>query len=327
MESQQNKFPAPPGLIASFAAGFNSVANSITVIALPVLLDLFLWLGPRLNLQKLFQPIIDALPRLYTDLVPAETLTQAQQFWSDFFARFNLFAALRTFPVGTSSLLFLEMPAKSPLGTPLVLQANSFGGILGIGAALILTGWLLGSIYFYSVSRAALGGQSARSLRNAISQSLWVSFIWATLLVLLAFPALTLLSLVTLISPALQQILLLLASLVLVWLIVPIYFSAHGIFAFQMDALNAILSSLRMTRFTFPATSLFLLLTLLLSFGLRPLWQTPPPDSWWTLVGIVAHAFISTALLAASFIYYRDVNNWLKVVFEQWKAQANSAKG
>jgi len=326
VESEQSKFPSPPGLIATFAAGFNSVANNITVIALPVLLDLFLWFGPRLSLHDYFQPLIDALPRLYTNLASAETLELAQQFWTDFFTRFNLFAALRTFPVGTPSLLFFEMPADSPLGNPTTLQADSFSGILGLVVLLVLAGWLIGAAYFHWVSKVALQ-PPARPVWKSVTQTLWVSLAWATILFAAGFPALMLLGLTTLLSPALGQVTLFLTGLATLWLLIPFYFSAHGIFTFQMDALNAILNSLRIVRFTFPTTSFFLILTLLLSFGLRFLWKTPPTDSWWMLVGILGHAFISTALLAASFIYYRDVNDWLKVVFERLKAQTTSAKG
>jgi hypothetical protein len=326
VESEQGKFPSPPGLIATFAAGFNSVASSITVIALPVLLDLFLWFGPRLSLRDYLQPLIDALPRLYTNLAPAETLELAQQFWTDFFTRFNLFAALRTFPVGTPSLLFLEMPPQTPLGDPVTLQAGSFGVILGLAFLLVLAGWLIGAAYFHWVSKVALN-QPARPVWKSVTQTLWVSLVWTTVLFVAGLPALMLLGLSTVISPALGQVILFLTGLATLWLLIPFYFSAHGIFTFQMDALNAILNSLRMVRFTFPTTSFFLFLTVLLSFGLRFLWKTPPPDSWWMLVGIVGHAFISTALLAASFIYYRDVNDWLKVVFERLNTQTTSAKG
>jgi hypothetical protein len=41
-------------------------------------------------------------------------------------------------------------------------------------------------------------------------------------------------------------------------------------------------------------------------------------------VGILGHAFISTALLAASFIYYRDMTAWLQSVFERIKAGSAS---
>jgi len=56
---------------------------------------------------------------------------------------------------------------------------------------------------------------------------------------------------------------------------------------------------------------------LLLTTGLNYLWSVPPDDSWMLLVGIGGHAFITTALLAASFVYYRDMNAWLQTVFEQ----------
>jgi hypothetical protein len=42
-----------------------------------------------------------------------------------------------------------------------------------------------------------------------------------------------------------------------------------------------------------------------------------------TLVGIAGHGFISTALLAASFIYYRDMNEWLNTVYERFQQLNN----
>jgi len=52
---------------------------------------------------------------------------------------------------------------------------------------------------------------------------------------------------------------------------------------------------------------------------LNYLWSVPPNNSWMLLIGIAGHAFITTALLAASFVYYRDMNIWLQTVFEQVK--------
>jgi uncharacterized membrane protein YdcZ (DUF606 family) len=72
-----------------------------------------------------------------------------------------------------------------------------------------------------------------------------------------------------------------------------------------------------MARFTLPTSGLFVLSVILLTTGLNYLWSVPPDDSWMLLVGIAGHAFITTALLAASFVYYRDMNAWLQTVFEQ----------
>ena len=106
----------------------------------------------------------------------------------------------------------------------------------------------------------------------------------------------------------------------------PTFFSAHGIFISKMDAMRSILNSLRMVRFTLPNTGLFLLVFVVINIGLNFLWSSSPPNSWLMLVGIAGHAFVSTALLAASFIYYRDINAWLAIVFEQLRRQAHSAK-
>ena len=46
-------------------------------------------------------------------------------------------------------------------------------------------------------------------------------------------------------------------------------------------------------------------------------WSAPKSDSWLALVGFAGHAFITTALLAASFVYYRDMSDWLQTVYER----------
>ena len=99
----------------------------------------------------------------------------------------------------------------------------------------------------------------------------------------------------------------------------PVFFSPHGIFTYKQNAFASILQSLRMARFTLPTSGLFLMSSLLISEGLGYLWRIPPSESWLTLVGIIGHAFITTSLLAASFIYYRDINLWLQAVIEQLK--------
>jgi hypothetical protein len=81
-----------------------------------------------------------------------------------------------------------------------------------------------------------------------------------------------------------------------------------------------------MIRFTLPTTSLFLLMVLLLSAGLDLLWRVPPDTSWLALIGVLGHAFVTTGLLAASFIYYHEAVEWLQKVFEQAKLAAAQEK-
>jgi hypothetical protein len=326
MQTKLAKLPPPPGLLASLMAGFDSVANHIAVILPPVLLDLFLWLGPHLRLKGFIQPLIDSLPSLagafpsnFPDLATIQTV------WVDIAEKFNLFVILRTFPVGTTSLLSFETPMQTPFGIPVSLDAGSFIGILGWAFLLVLLGWIIGAAYYYWVSKVALKSE-AGSIWKSMKQAIYLSLIWMGLLFFIGFPAMVLLSVLMAISAVLGQVALFAGAMILVWLVIPIFFSPHGIFTLQLDAFRAIMNSLRMVRFTLPNTGLFLLMFLVLNQGLNFLWVTPPQDSWWTLVGITGHAFVSTALLAASFIYYRDINAWLKVVFEQLQQQTTAAK-
>ena len=306
--------------------GFDTVANHILVILPPVLLDLLLWLGPHLRLKSFFQPFIDRIPSL-ANAFPSSfpNVTTLQQAWTDMADHFNLLVVLRTFPIGVTSLLGLELPSRTPWGTPSSLDAGSILGIFFWAIFLALIGWVVGAYYFYSVSDAAIK-PAARSFWNSVKQSIFLSIIWLGFLIVFGLPALLIISVVSVISSFLGQIVLFLGALLLAWLLMPIFFSAHGIFISQMDAMRAILNSLRLVRFTLPNTGLFLLVFVIINIGLNFLWSSPKDSSWFLLVGIAGHAFVSTALLAASFIYYRDINSWLAVVFEQLQRQTTSAK-
>ncbi len=307
--------------------GFESVANHILVIVPPILLDLFLWLGPHLHLKSFFQPFIDRIPSM-ANAFPSNFPNAAslQEMWTSVLNQFNLFFLLRTFPIGTTSLLSLRMPEQTPWGNAAGLDAGSFAGIIGWCLLLALLGWFVGSYYYYSISAVTIQPEKARSFWKTAQQSVLLSFIWMAILFIFGMPVLMLLSVVSLISPFLGQIMLFIVGLLIIWLFMPIFFSAHGIFIAQMDAMRAILSSLRLVRFTLPNTGLFLLVFVVINIGLNMLWGSSPATSWLMLVGITGHAFVSTALVAASFIYYRDINTWLTIVIEQLQRQARSAR-
>jgi hypothetical protein len=326
METKQAKFPPPPGLVASLMAGFDSVANHSAVILPPLLLDLFLWLGPHLRLKGFLQPLIERLPSL-AGAFPSNFPDPAaiQTIWTDIADRFNLFVILRTFPVGSTSLLSFQTSVLNPLGVTFNLDAGPFLGILGWGVLLAFLGWIIGGLYYFWVSKVAIKSETLSPWKS-VRQAIFLSLIWLGLLFFFGIPSMLVLSVLSAISPIVGQVALFVGAMILIWMVMPVFFSVHGIFILQLDALRAILKSINMVRFTLPNTGLFLLTFVVLNQGLNFLWNTPPLDSWWTLVGITGHAFVSTALLAASFIYYRDINAWLKVVFEQLQQQTTSTK-
>ena len=322
MQIERSTLPRPPGLVAALAAGFDITANHIALILMPIVLDVFLWLGPRLRMKTLLGPVMNELATTAIP-VPASLPDAAsmQQLWSEFLTHFNLFGLLRTFPLGVSSLMSAGVTDQLPLSAPLTWQVSSYSGMLASWLVIIVSGWLLGSLYFYWVSGITYAKDEKRSLKRSLLQGGLLSITWLGLALLAGLPSLLGFSLLALISPGLAQIGIFIIMLLAIWIILPVFFSPHGIYAYQQNAFASILQSLRMARFTLPTSGLFLMSSFLISEGLGYLWRIPPSESWLTLVGILGHAFISTSLLAASFIYYRDINLWLEAIIEQLKAR------
>lgn len=326
--------PPPPGVIGSLKAGFDVVSNHVILILMPLALDLFLWLGPRLGVNELLGPLYQALfeqaRRGLASPEDVKRLAQFQDVLVELLQRFNLvslLSRLQTFPIGLSSLLAKTLPAESPIGVQNIAQVPSLLVLLGYMFLLVLAGWVIGGLYFRWVSGTALAKREvAISPQRAIVQTVLLSAVWLVALFMISLPILLLLTVLTFINPALASGALFLMLLISFWLIVPLFFVPHGIFVRRQNAFSSIYTSFRMARFTLPTSGMFVFTTFILSTGLSYLWSVPSSDSWMALVGIAGHAFITTALLAASFVYYHDMNAWLQMVFEELQKKGAPAR-
>jgi hypothetical protein len=334
MDTKKLELPPPPGVIVSLRAGFDAVASHVSLILVPLALDIILWLGPRLSVDSLLRPFVRYMFVQARRGVAASEIDQfleAQTIFLDGLQSFNLLSLVskfRTFPIGVSSLLAQKMPAAgTPLGEQSIVQISSLPLLLLIAFLLTAMGWVGGGLYFRWVSGTTLGQEETGiSLLRAVVQTLILSLCWFIGLMVIFLPMMFVLTLLALINPILANVAIFVILFLAFWLIVPLFFMPHGIFARRQNAFLSILTSLRMARFTFPTSGMFVISVLILSQGLNYLWSVPPNNSWMTLVGIAGHAFITTAVLAASFVYYRDMNMWLQTVFERWQKARTSPK-
>jgi hypothetical protein len=321
MQKVQVVEPAPPKLIASFVTGFNTVASHVSLILFPLALDIFLWFGPHLGVKSLLQPYIQQLttiPELNTPDMTSVIQT-IQSFWKVIAERYNLASVLRTYPVGIPSLMSGQAPIQTPLGFPLVFQVSSPLNAFFWYILIALLGLIIGSLYFNSVAQAVFPEKPNTGLPFLGWGALQVILLTVMLLlflVLLSIPGLILLPLLAFISPGFAQITLMLLLILLAWLIVPLLFSPHGIFVYHQTALVSLLTSAKVIRFSMPGSAIFFFMILIISQGMDLLWQVPPDNSWMALVGVAGHAFITTGLLAASFVYYSDSVRWLTEVVQ-----------
>ena len=318
-KDSQLTLPPAPNLIGAVRSGFDAVTNHISLILFPIILDLILWSGPRFRLTGLIKSMSDQIFKVYSVQDPemAELVQPVQAAWTEIAEQFNMLAILRTYPVGITSLLVAQLPATSPFGVMESWEIGSFGGAFIAFILIALIGIVLGTLYFLLVAQAAVIGDV--SWREAIGQWPWASLqmlylaiLWMVLLILITVPGSFLLSLVVLSGVSYGQCALLIFAGIVFWLILPLVFSTHGIVINQNSFYTSVKVSANLTRKTLPTTTLFILVIFLLSKGLDILWLVPPETSWLLLVGILGHAFVTTALLASSFVYYRDALQWMR---------------
>jgi hypothetical protein len=317
--------PPPPGVIGSLRAGFDAIASNLAAILFPLLFDLLLWLGPRLHIDRLFDTQLKDLSQ-YTiqSGIPTTDVITIQETFNEILAwlqQYNLLSVLRTFPIGVFSLMSGKMPVTTPIGAPLVFHVQTIQTLFFYIGVLTLAGWLAGSLFFRWVASIVADSPLLQSsFGNDILQTIVLSTVWITLITIFGVPTIAMIGIVIAANPLIANGILLIGGLLSMWLIVPVFFTPHGIYLQQQNAFASIYSSFRMARFTLPTSSLFVVSVLLIAFGLNYLWNIPSSSSWMTLVGIAGHAFITTSLLAASFIYYRDMHAWLQTVLEKFRA-------
>jgi hypothetical protein len=318
--------PPPPGIIGSIRTGFDAIATHVAIILVPFALDLLVWLGPRVSFNKVGQPLLQQFQSLAASSgLQAADVQSMLDVYREIFKNFNLLAMLRTFPIGIFSLMSGRMPLQSPLGSPTVIQVDSSLQLLGLLLILTFLGWMLGALYFQwvaSIVDAGDLGEGPPPAAHAVLQTLLYSFIWLALVWSVGLPLMFVLYILFAINSLLGEGVLLFLAFVALWLVVPLFFSPHGIFLHRQNAFASFLGSFRLTRFTLPTSSLFVLTVFLMGIGLNILWSVPEGNSWLALVGIFGHAFITTALLASSFVYYRDMTNWLQLVLSRIRAAA-----
>ncbi len=313
----------PPGLIEAMTGGFDAVANHIYLIIFPLVFDLLLWLGPHIKLSRLIKTLIDNFNTLANesgayDNSPdmREMVRMTSQIWQVVAERANLLTALRTYPVGIPSLMAARLPIDSPLGSIGSIDVE-FSQFITFWLIFTVGGIFLGTIYYLLTAHVALKEETnwidgIKDLPRAFQEVIWLTIFLIVFLVCISIPTALVFSIVVAVAGGIGQWIILFLSGALLWLLMPLVFSAHGIFINGSRMFPSILRSIRLTHLTLPKTSMFILVGFVLIQGLNLVWQIPPENSWLSLVGILGHGFVFTGLLAASFLYYKRADLWFQ---------------
>jgi len=306
--------------VASLTAGFETVNAQLGLILLPLALDLLLWLGPHVSAQPR-QLLEDTLRWLGGSLSPADAeifqalVDSLQQSLASQTEPINLLAALSTTPLGVPALLAAQRPNVTPWGAAPTWLVESYLAYLVLFGALTLIGLLLGALYFGGVAQQV---RDARIDLGLLLRQVWGDWARITALALLAVLATFLVGAPTTVmaltlgafSPLLRDLVGLLGATLVLWVMLFGAFALPGIVLQRRGLLGAVWDSVRLAQASLPQTTGLFVAVTLVNLGLGFVWSLPRADSWWLLIGLAGHALVSTALIAATFVFYKDRYRW-----------------
>jgi hypothetical protein len=319
---------APIGVLAALATGFDRIAARPILLLPPFVLDLFLWLGPPLRISTLAAAaaLSLALPA-GADPTMTSQLASFRQALTDLGSRFNLLSALSSLPVGVPSLMASRMPAVNPLGK---ISGTEVPGYLAIAATwlvLTLMGLGLGAVYHIWAARQVAPRTELATVPMAWGRLAVLSLIGYVAGFVLVGAILVVASLVASVVPWLGLVLGFLGFSLVFWLVVYLMFSPHGIIRYRFGVIRSIMESVQVVRWNLVSTAFYLALTFGVTWLSTWVWSLPSDGSWYTLLAVVGHAFVSAVLLVASYAFYQGRREWTQKIRELVAARQASQQG
>ncbi|HEY1297218.1 MAG TPA: hypothetical protein VGJ60_29420 [Chloroflexota bacterium] len=309
----------PTGVIETLSAGYAAVNRQPWVLLLPILLNVFLWLGPHVSYSPLVGPVVTSATEWTRQMTlgPRRPVPEAQNISGP-----ELDEARQWLIARSDDINGFEALVWSPLGLPNVPSlsttsddiafVNGWGdgvALLGacIGLGLLLGGWFYGGLAV--ASQNAPGGPLAagRRVPRAVVDVLGLVAVLLGVSLLLVVPVVLLIGFTALVSPPVAVLgsVLLLAGLL--YASIHLFFSVAAIFVSSAGPLQAIQRSVGMVRrHLWPSIALIVLTWLILA-GMGRVWDllaSSVPSPFGVLLGILGNAYVASGLIAAGMVFY-----------------------
>ncbi len=311
MVQKQGQTTALPGVFSTLSAGFELTTRYLWLMLLPAVLDLFLWLGPRLSFRALLQDIVTtSLTQL-----PANVLTIDVAPLMEVAGRINHFTYLSVALLGVPTLMNGPIPAKTPI-TPVVIDGGGLGAWLGLLVLFTLVGLLLTAIFYnliaYALRRSLTPAPPFSPARFATrTLHTWLRLIALLVLVLILtviiiFPMALVAGFLTLLSQTFGVVAMFGAIVLVLWLLMFLSYTPQGMLLNPHSFFAVVADSVRLFQRNLPAALGLLIVIFVVRQLLSAILLRADSGTWVTAINILAHAYIATALTVAMFIFYRD---------------------
>jgi hypothetical protein len=111
-------------------------------------------------------------------------------------------------------------------------------------------------------------------------------------------------------APWLGLLVVFMALSMVFWVAVYLMFTPHGIVRYRLGVVRSVLESVQVVRWNLVGTATFLALAFGVTWLTGWVWSLPAEDSWYALLAVVGHAFVSATLLVGSYAFYQSRREW-----------------
>jgi hypothetical protein len=313
----------PTGVIETLSAGFTAVNHHLWVLLLPILLDVFLWLGPHVSYSPLVGPVVTHATEWTRQVAfgprraPANrelsvALDQSRQWLIARSDEVNGLALLAWGPIALPSVAAFPASVRSNASDEGLAFVNAWSdGLVLVGAcmglSLLLGGWFYRGLAGASAGLRGRALAAGRSTPRAVVDVLGLVGVLLATALLLGLPVLLLIGFTALVSP---PVAVLGSALVLGGLLfasVHLFFAVDAIFVSDAGPLAAIQRSVVLVRRHLRPSVLLMILTWLILAGMNRVWDLlasnlQPP--YGVALAILGNAYIASGLIAAGMIFY-----------------------
>jgi len=291
-------------VIDTLTAGFSEVTRKLWLATVPIVLDIFLWVGPKLSIS----PVIDEMVDTFGQTMAAVPSMGASE--GDLFQTVELVAEEMRSTIGRTNLLSLlgwgrlGMPGIAGI-RPIDPAVDRIVEITGYGQMLLAQLVIMAVGLFIACALLAMLAQATMDERFDLAKlSAAIPLFWLRLMAVLVPLGIGLILVVfagLLLGPFAFVV-----WAILLWLLIYVSFVPQAIAVSGKRPWAAVWQSLSLVRLNFwPAIGL-LLLTNIIGAGMSLMWRLLMVSPVGTVVAIVANAYVGTGLTMATFIFYRD---------------------
>ncbi len=302
----------PIGVFQSLMTGFDKIAAQPLLILPPIILDLYLWLGPRLSVSSFLEELVSFLVKTAeTDPALSEQVSLIQTTLMDVGARLNLFALLSSMPVGVPSLMAGRMPILTPLGEAKTISITDPLILFGIIIVLIILAQGFGTQYHLWVARQIALEDELADRWKAWGRMVILSFGLYIALISFLFGLSLVSTILNLASPYLVVIAVVFGFTFVFWVVVYFAFTPHAIIRYRFGIIRSMMESATIVRWNMLPALGYLGLSFAITWLTNQIWFLPRGDSWFTILAIVGHAFVSATLLTGSYAFFQGRREWM----------------